>query len=562
MGESSERPGPGRKDYRREGGKKWENLKKRYKSAQMTNQMKEKQEELELLKTLLAQKEKENDLLRAKIQTCQAPYPLTAEVMNNSSVPNYFRYCTGDIITENMPGNYKSEFPTTFAILDCTEIKIEKPRSLLVQKRLKLWLEFVGLDVSTPVEVLQKADHRVCGLHFTNEDFAVGRKKSTKKLFRLNNTAVPTLRPGTTELEELGAVGGVEAEPHIFKVPESTPVKEPSTGRPLSFRSVGMPLLLTSPQGSQKTRKSLSGTYLAYTAFSERSTLASDEFQTEMAILDTSMTSVYSDDEKDMTFSLSSKQSTSSTASSSISSPSEMQSEWDDRKWIVNESHLMRLFSNCHKCGVAINEKKVTKLGSQIKVEWTCLNDHHDKWASSPDARGMGQNNLLIPAAILFTGTTFTEIHEWARLLNLQLPKKTQYYSVQSNYLFPVIHQAYKEHQEKLIQRIMQVQAEGKPVELCGDARSDSPGHNCKYSTYSFQLLSSNEIIHFELLQVTEASSSVAMESEGFRRGLNELLYKEGVDIDLIATDDVMFIKWDHPINKKNYARGISANPP
>ncbi|XP_048112198.1 zinc finger protein 431-like isoform X1 [Alosa alosa] len=71
-------------------------------------------------------------------------------------------------------------------------------------ERLKLWLEFLGLDVSTPVEDLQKADHRVCGLHFTNEDFAEGRKKSPKKLFRLRNTAVPTLSPGTTELEELG----------------------------------------------------------------------------------------------------------------------------------------------------------------------------------------------------------------------------------------------------------------------------------------------------------------------------------------------------------------------
>ncbi|KAK7117021.1 hypothetical protein R3I94_022537 [Phoxinus phoxinus] len=194
-------------------------------------QMEEKQEELERLKTLFAQKENENDLLRAKIRTCQAPYPLTAEVINNSSVPDYFRYCTGftydefnklcrffrlpdndtvpqthipltyekldrhiqhmplrqqfllvlmrlrqnfdlkelafkfqidmhsvstlfsswidflydrlgvsvwphrDIITENMPGNYKSEFPTTFAILDCTEIKIEKPSSLLVQSQ-------------------------------------------------------------------------------------------------------------------------------------------------------------------------------------------------------------------------------------------------------------------------------------------------------------------------------------------------------------------------------------------------------------------------------------------
>ncbi|XP_058604584.1 uncharacterized protein LOC131522822 isoform X2 [Onychostoma macrolepis] len=188
--------------------------------------------ELQRLKTLLAQKEKENDLLREKIRTHQALYPLTPETVNDSSVPNYFKYCTGftydefnelcrfftlpenetvpqthipltcdklnshirhmplrqqfllvlmklrqnfdleelafkfqidmqsvrtlfgswigfmydrlgnlsvwphrDIIAENMPNDYKAEFPTTFAILNCTEIKIEKPSSLLVQSQ-------------------------------------------------------------------------------------------------------------------------------------------------------------------------------------------------------------------------------------------------------------------------------------------------------------------------------------------------------------------------------------------------------------------------------------------
>ncbi|XP_042598846.1 uncharacterized protein LOC109111146 isoform X2 [Cyprinus carpio] len=196
------------------------------------SQTEETQVELERLKTLLALKEKENDLLREKIQTHQALYPLTPETVNNSSVPNYFKYCTGftydefnelcrfftlpdneavpqthipftcdelnkhirhmplrqqfllvllklrqnfdleelafkfqidmqsvrtlfsswidfmydrlgnlsvwphrDIIAENMPDNYKAEFPTTFAILNCTEIKIEKPSSLLGQSQ-------------------------------------------------------------------------------------------------------------------------------------------------------------------------------------------------------------------------------------------------------------------------------------------------------------------------------------------------------------------------------------------------------------------------------------------
>ncbi|XP_063077476.1 uncharacterized protein LOC134467554 [Engraulis encrasicolus] len=334
----------------------------------------------------------------------------------------------------------------------------------------------------------------------------------------------------------LQAVGGAEADPLIDEMPVemSTPGKDPGYS---SYHDVGMPLVLTTPEGAPKSRKSLSGIYLAYPAIGEKSTSASEELHTEMAVLDTSMTSAFSDDERDMTFSLSSQKSTTSTASSSLSSPLETQSDWDERKWIVNESHLMKLFRTCHKCGVAIAEKKVIRLGSQIKVEWTCLNSHSERWTSCPDAQGMGQNNLLIPAAVLFTGTTFTEINQWARMLNLQLPKKTQFYDVQKKYLFPVIHKAYEEQQQNLIQQVMQLKADGNAIELSGDARSDSPGHSSKYSTYSFQLLSTNEIIHFELLQVTEASSSVAMEPQGFRRGLNGLLYTEGLSIDLIATD-------------------------
>lgn len=57
-------------------------------------QMGEKREELKRLKALLAQKEKENDLLREKMQTGLAPYPLTPETINNSSVPNSFGYFT------------------------------------------------------------------------------------------------------------------------------------------------------------------------------------------------------------------------------------------------------------------------------------------------------------------------------------------------------------------------------------------------------------------------------------------------------------------------------------
>lgn len=40
-----------------------------------------------------------------------------------------------DVIYENMPENYKRDFPNTFGILDCTEIKIQKPSSLKAQSQ-------------------------------------------------------------------------------------------------------------------------------------------------------------------------------------------------------------------------------------------------------------------------------------------------------------------------------------------------------------------------------------------------------------------------------------------
>uniref|UniRef100_A0A8C5ARI5 DDE Tnp4 domain-containing protein n=1 Tax=Gadus morhua TaxID=8049 RepID=A0A8C5ARI5_GADMO len=40
-----------------------------------------------------------------------------------------------DVIAQNMPETYKADYPSTFAILDCTELKIERPTSLVLQSQ-------------------------------------------------------------------------------------------------------------------------------------------------------------------------------------------------------------------------------------------------------------------------------------------------------------------------------------------------------------------------------------------------------------------------------------------
>ncbi|XP_042610729.1 uncharacterized protein LOC109070109 [Cyprinus carpio] len=148
----------------------------------------------------------------------------------------------------------------------------------------------------------------------------------------------------------------------------------------------------------------------------------------------------------------------------------------------------------------------------------------------------MPANNLLVSACTLFTGATYTDIADWATLLNLQIPHKTTYFDIQSSYLIPVIDEEYKE-QQKAAMNDLHLQTElCNPVHLSGDGRSDSPGFSAKYNTYSFMDDTTDKIVHFELVQVTEASSSVAMEPVGFKRAVNTI-QEQGIKIDVLTTD-------------------------
>lgn len=73
-------------------------------------------------------------------------------------------------------------------------------------------------------------------------------------------------------------------------------------------------------------------------------------------------------------------------------------------------------------------------------------------------------------------------------------------------------------------------------VKLNGDGRCDSPGHNAKYGTYTFMDSDTCKVAIFNLVQVTETTSSNAMEKEGFVRCLDNL-DDEDITIHTITTD-------------------------
>ena len=170
--------------------------------------------------------------------------------------------------------------------------------------------------------------------------------------------------------------------------------------------------------------------------------------------------------------------------------------------------------------------------GGMVTVKTSCMSGHMVTWKSQPQVKGTAAGNLLITAAIVFSGNTYKHAADFAKHLNLQFISSSYYYKIQRKIIFPVIQKAWKKNQAEVVKQLKQ----NKSVDLCGDGRCDSPGHSAKYGTYTLMDEKSNLIVEFSLVQVTEVSSSNAMEYEGCKRSLNSVIKKK-VPICCLTTD-------------------------
>ena len=201
-----------------------------------------------------------------------------------------------------------------------------------------------------------------------------------------------------------------------------------------------------------------------------------------------------------------------------------------DRKFIVFESQLMELFHRCYSCGLEV-KLETSIVGTLFVVRGMCPDGHVLHWQSQPMVRGMAAGNLLLSAAILLCGLTFTGIANLADVLNLAMFSERRFYDLQKDYVYPVVHTTYVRQQEAVIEYLRDNQ-----LHLSGDGRCDSPGYSAKYATYSLMDSATDLILDYSLVHVSETGSSVAMEKEGLRRCLDKL-FDQGVDIISVATD-------------------------
>ena len=139
-------------------------------------------------------------------------------------------------------------------------------------------------------------------------------------------------------------------------------------------------------------------------------------------------------------------------------------------------------------------------------------------------------------------------------LLNLVFISKSTFYVVQSTYnIMPMIQSAWtREHS-----RVWELLGK-KKLAVAGDGRCDSPGYSAKYGTYTMMDTASQLIIDFELVQVTQASSSVGMEKLGFQT-LMLRLQTAKLNIATIITDRSPQVKALRPAGGVNHPDSVLA---
>ena len=211
---------------------------------------------------------------------------------------------------------------------------------------------------------------------------------------------------------------------------------------------------------------------------------------------------------------------------------SETESPVAETKFIVFESCLAELLKHCPCCGAVVTESSSSTSGSLLKVKLSCHNGHVTQWNSQPLVNKTPAGNLLLASAILFKGNTFTPVNNFAKCFGLEFIKESTFYEIQNEYLFPVINAAWEKEQQNTLR---QVKMKGA-VSLNGHGRCDSPGHNAKYGTNTLMDDNTGKITAFSIVQVSEVTSSNAMEKEGFIRCLTTLEDNEVV-INRITTD-------------------------
>ncbi|KAM7287729.1 hypothetical protein ISCGN_031420 [Ixodes scapularis] len=202
-----------------------------------------------------------------------------------------------------------------------------------------------------------------------------------------------------------------------------------------------------------------------------------------------------------------------------------------ERKFIVFESCLDQLLETCRSCAAPNTHIDKTVQGSSLQVSTLCRSGHTETWCSQPVIRRKPVGNILVAAAILFTGCSIKKAPRMLSSMGIACFCYKTFFIIQKAFLLPAIEKVWNKHQLELVSA-----AAGRQLVIAGDGRADSPGHSAKYGTYTMLDVEDNKVLHVETVQSNETGGSYHMELEGLRRSL-DIFEAHSLVVAVLVTD-------------------------
>ena len=176
----------------------------------------------------------------------------------------------------------------------------------------------------------------------------------------------------------------------------------------------------------------------------------------------------------------------------------------NQKTYLIFESALMLLFSICFICRSTYIVINKATIGSFLRITQICKRCKNEYvWESQPYVGKIPAGNIMISAAILYTGSLPTKALRVFSSLNCATISRMTFYRHQKAFLQPAINYIWDREQDNLINRLL---AQKQGLVLGGDGRADSPGHSAKYGSYSVIDLKQNKVVDFKLVQVCRAA--------------------------------------------------------
>ena len=147
-------------------------------------------------------------------------------------------------------------------------------------------------------------------------------------------------------------------------------------------------------------------------------------------------------------------------------SKKELEAPQSESRFIVFFSCLMQLFEFYPLCNEPATAEVSNVVGTCIHVTQKCLTCSYARvWRSQPYLKKIPAGNLLLSAAILYSGSMISQTLRMLKIFKVQCFSRQTFHKHQKNYLILVVVKKWQEEQEQLVENL-----EGGVV-LSGDGR-------------------------------------------------------------------------------------------